>query len=78
MRYSNYREIARKVANLENFKGNSMSGFWLDSTQYVVFSYSTEIARHDLATGRTGVTDRKFSSTTSRQQNLVRKAWGIK
>ena len=74
----NYKTIPTKLANRENFRGNSMSGAWLDSTQYAVFSYSSQIAVIDLASGIMGeLPTQRGSATTSRHRNLVKKAWGI-
>ena len=74
----NYRAIAIKLANKQNFRGNSMSGAWLDSTQYAVFSYSSQIAVVDLSRGVMGeVPCARASTTTTRHRNLVKKAWGL-
>jgi len=71
----NYKTIERKLRNLEPFKGNSLRAFW-DGGSYLVVSYSTAIASAN-STERE-VTERKYSVTTSRHQNLIRRAWGIK
>jgi len=74
----NYKTIPTKLANRENFRGNSMSGIWLDSGVYSVFSYSSQIAKIDLVTGFIGeLPTQRGSVTTSRHRNLVKKAWGI-
>ena len=74
----NYRTIERKLANRENFRGNSMSAYWLGSTQYAVFSYSSLIAEIDLATGFIGERETaRRSTTTSRHRNIVKRAWGL-
>tara|TARA_R110002153_G_C13164479_1_gene483418 strand:+ start:131 stop:361 length:231 start_codon:yes stop_codon:yes gene_type:complete len=74
----NYKAIQEKLASRQNFRGSSMSGAWLDSTQYVVFSYASEIARIDLLTEFEGeVPCVRSSTTTSRHRNLVKKAWGL-
>ena len=74
----NYKTIETKLANRENFRGNSMWAHWLDSTQYAVFSYASQIAVVDLATGRTGLVEcARSSTTTSRHKNLVKRAWGL-
>jgi hypothetical protein len=75
----NYRTIDRKLRFLEQFKGNSM---WSDvmmidgKLHYVVYSYQTLIAMY--YDGKGAVIDTKYSTTTSRHQNVIRKAWGIK
>jgi len=55
-----------------------MSGIWLDSGVYSVFSYSSQIAKIDLVTGFIGeLPTHRGSATTTRHRNLVKKAWGI-
>lgn len=50
----------------------------LDPTKpvYVVYSYRTPIAWEQ--DGEAYVVEQKFSTTTSKQQNYVRRAWGVK
>lgn len=81
----NYKTIATKLSNLESFWGNSMSAQFVKSwgtATYSVYSYSTLIAEKtwDGSEGEwhTYLNDTKFSVTTSRHQNLIRRAWGIK
>ena len=74
----NYRTIERKLRNLEQFKGNSLRSeieLYDGKPQYVIYSYRTIIAMH--REGRGAVVDTKYSTTTSRHQNLIRRAWGI-
>ena len=78
----NYRTIEAKLKSLTPFKGNSMSA-WLneDLQRLDVYSYSTLIARAYRYAGTTLITyfdEGKYSTTTSRHQNLIKKAWGIK
>lgn len=68
---ANYREIPAMVRNLEPFIGNSMLAVRTDDS-YIIFSYSTEIARVDLLSGEKEINETKYSSTTSRHQNIVR------
>jgi hypothetical protein len=76
MSYSNYSQIERAIANRQEFTGNSCAGRWLDRSEYVVFSYSTLIYSDDLMTGKKTLNARKYSVTTSRLQNLIRRAIG--
>lgn len=69
---ANYRQIPHSLLSQEPFEGNSMSARRDHTGDYVVFSYSTEIARVDHRTGERTFNDRKYSTTTSRHQNLVR------
>lgn len=83
----NYKVIEQKLANRESFKGNSMyavsdleraESSLNPAPKYLVFSYSTLIASYDYNTEEFWVNPRKYSVTTSRQQNLIKRAWGIK
>lgn len=76
MSYSNYSDIKRAIANRQEFTGNSCAGRWLDKSEYVVFSYSTLIYSDDLMTGKKTLNARKYSVTTSRLQNLIRRVIG--
>lgn len=76
VRNATYRQIggpngllARKVP----FEGNSMSAILTGRGEYIVYSYATEIAWHCAETGPV-VSERKYSTTTSRHQNQCR-AW---
>jgi hypothetical protein len=69
----NYRTIAQKLTRLEPFKGNSM---WAEigvDGSYNVYSYNTLIAAH--YGHMYSISDRKYSTTTSRHQGLIRRAW---
>jgi hypothetical protein len=76
----NYRTIQARLRDRIPFKGNSM---WADfeeyegETWYTVYSYRTPIARQALATWHYQLNPEKYSTTTSRHQNLIRRAWGI-
>ena len=71
----NYRQIENHLAQLLPFNGNSCHSFW-DGDTYKVYSYSTLIASADGMTEQ-WVTPERYSVTTSRLQNLIKKAWGI-
>ena len=88
--YREIQDPSGFLANLTPFQGNTMSGriVKLDyegsdknvplservHTFYVVRSYSTDIAWYDFNEYKVTVPDRRYSVTTSRQQNLC-KAW---
>ena len=80
----NYKTIETKLANREPFNGNSLRAIaeetWGNFT-YKVYSYNTLIASKswDGAEGEwhTWVSPDKYSQTTSRQQNLIRRAWEL-
>lgn len=69
----NYKTIARKLANLEPFRGNTLTAYW-DGDVYKVVSYSTLIATAVQAGYWTTFNDRKYSVTTSKHQNIIRRA----
>lgn len=75
MGYSNYKDVAAAIAERREFVGNSASADYYGGT-YRVFSYSTEIARfdgYDYA-----LNAHKYSVTTSKLQNIIRRAWAEK
>lgn len=86
MSYSNYRQIETAIRKREPFTGNSCRGYY-EGTEYVVVSYNTAIARasrvvvvgaerHEVD-GGLWVNPKRYSNTTSRLQNIVRRAWGL-
>ncbi len=73
----NYKTIEAKLATLTPFNGYSMRGYWDDSRhRFLVFSYNTVIGYSTLS--GFGISDEKYSNTTSRHQNLLRKVWESK
>lgn len=74
MAQATYKEIEQAIASRIPFVGNSASGYFIGGT-YVVRSYSTDIAWY----GELGweIDNTKYSVTTSRLQNIVRKVWSI-
>jgi len=72
----NYKTIETKLANREPFRGNSLTGYILGGIYYVD-SYSTQIARVNINGASPWISPTKFSVTTSRQQNLIKRAWAI-
>lgn len=71
----NYKTIARKLANLEPFRGNTLTAVYVGEV-YKVFSYSTLIAEVGNMGNRL-LNETKYSVTTSKHQNIIRRAWGI-
>ena len=71
----NYKTIERKLRDLEPFNGNTLTAFYVGDV-YKVYSYRTLIAE----VGNMGtkvVSSAKYSVTTSRQQNLIRRVWAV-
>lgn len=74
MNYTAYRDMHDKLANLEPFKGNTARATRYGD-EYEVYSYGTLIATRK--NGETWVNPRRYSMTTSRLQNMIRRAWGV-
>lgn len=74
MAQANYVEVARAIRNMQTFSGNSCFGTWANGS-YLVVSYQTTIAKYDSVTGDTYLDECKYSKTTSRLQNIVKKEW---
>ena len=78
MAQANYREISELLATKTPFKGNSCHAFIDDENVYRVFSYSTQIALFQLSgEPNPWLNPSRYSVTTSRLQNLIKKAWSI-
>jgi hypothetical protein len=76
-----YKEIEQRLRNLEPFRGNSLHAIKnLDSNSLEVYSYSTLIATAHAPSSEKRVywlNQSKYSVTTSRHQNLIRRAWRL-
>jgi hypothetical protein len=70
----NYKTIATKLANREQFRGNTMTGYQNGET-YVIFSYDTPIAW--FYQGGWELDSRKYSVTTSKHQNIIKRSLGL-
>lgn len=69
----NYKQIETLLAEKAEFKhGYSMSAE-MQGEQYVVFSYSTAIAKYNFNTGEWWINLQKYSVTTSKQQNIIKR-----
>lgn len=71
MSYINYRAMPSLIAELREFKGNTMTARTADGI-YTVYSYSTPILRIDTKTGDWELDNRQYSVTTSKQQTVCR------
>lgn len=84
MRYSNYSEVEDAIRERREFRGNSCQGVFIDG-DYVVLSYNTVIAKATRCVvagaerdGELWVNPKGYSKTTSRLQNIVKRAWEVK
>lgn len=72
----NYKTIESKLSTLTPFTGNSLTARYDSAGNYLVFSYATLIAGVSNS-GLRELNRSKYSVTTSRHQNLIKRAWGI-
>lgn len=77
MAHTNYRDMPAQIRNLEAFTHGSCHAVSNLDKEYIVVSYSTPIARakFDGVRWHYRLNARKYSSTTSRLQNIIRLAW---
>ena len=77
MSYSNYRQIETAIRECKPFAGNSARGVWNSIDGYYrVYSYGTLIATiMPYTTAHYTINARKYSVTTSRLQNIIKRAW---
>ena len=76
----NYKAIETKLANREPFTGNSLKAYWVSMDgghEYQVISYDTVIARSK-SLDNAWVNPERYSVTTSKAQNLIKRVWGVK
>jgi hypothetical protein len=75
----NYEQIEKELipARKPFTHAHSMRATLTDGV-YRIYSYNTQIANVNLETGIIGINLDKYSSTTTRQQNLVKRALGVK
>ncbi len=72
--YTSYKHMAYEIINRNNFKGNSTEGL-KQINSYTVWSYSTAILR--IEDNKIYFDNRKYSPTTSRIQNIIKKALNL-
>jgi len=72
MTYTNLKDTAEKVANTLPFEGNNLKGV-NEGNEYRIYSYSTLMATFNRLTGETWENSNKYSPTTSKQMNYVRR-----
>ena len=70
----NYKQVLEKLKEHIPFSGNTMRGYKTD-TAYKVYSYNLCIAIWYFGDDNPSIDTGKFRTTTTRHQNLVRKAW---
>lgn len=77
-----YKVIEYKLRNLEPFRGNTLSGYYNEENGKLdVYSYNTTIGQALFINGEIVVdyfNPAKYSVTTSKHQNIIRRAWGVK
>ncbi len=74
---TNYKEMKKKLENREPFVGNSVFAK-MENEYYLVYSYNTMILKWDTKKNtQVYFNSAKYSSTTSRLQNMIRKAFDV-
>lgn len=69
----NYKQIETLLANRQTFTHGYSMRAELEGNTYVVYSYNTVIARYFGDTGKWWVNENKYSVTTSKQQNIIKR-----
>lgn len=69
----NYKDVESSLEMLETFRHGASMKATREGALYRVFSYDTEIARFNEIEGVWYVNPNKYSVTTSKQQNLVKR-----
>ena len=77
MAHTNYRKMPSQIRDMEAFTHGSCHSINNLNKEYIVVSYSTPIARAKFNGERWIylLNTCKYSSTTSRLQNIIRRAW---
>ena len=72
----NYGQIEHRLGALAPFTGNTLRGDWSEDREtFSVWSYGTIIAEYDAITQNAWINHKRYSVTTSRHQNIVRRVW---
>lgn len=66
------------LENREDFEGNSASAFTDESGKYIIMSYSTVMAVIGANGEVESFNEKRYSMTTSRLQNMIKRAYNIK
>lgn len=74
MSYTSYKDMEALIKNRVPFTGNSCRGEIDSSGVYVIYSYQTTIAHY---IHKPYVSPRYYSRTTSRLQNIIKRAWEL-
>lgn len=74
--YTSYREIQRKLEQLQGFQGSSASAAFT-GTHYIVKSYETIMLYLNTKTGELLFDNCYYSATTSKLQNRIKAAFNL-
>lgn len=77
MSKATYPQIKIALEEHASFEGNSCHAYRDAGGVYRVISYRTEVANYNLNTGEAWIDSTKYSVTTSKLQNIIRRAWGV-
>ena len=76
MSNATYQTIPGLIATAKPFTHGSCRAYYEANGNYVIYSYSTLIAGIT-ANGVKHLNGNKYSMTTSRLQNIIKRAWGV-
>ena len=72
-----YEEMDYMLENKKEFRGSSVTAEW-NKKEYIIKSYSTIIFKTNKQNNIIYFDGQKYSSTTSKIQNIIRKVFNIK
>lgn len=70
----NYQQIENAIRQNKPFTHNGTMRATMLDNEYWIYSYATPIYKKYLQTGEVWFNEQKYSRTTSRQQNIIRRA----
>jgi hypothetical protein len=76
MAYTSLKQTPEKVANTLPFQGNNLRAE-NNGDIYAVYSYSTLMATYNRQTGEKWENPNRYSVTTSKQMNFVRRGFSM-
>jgi hypothetical protein len=71
------RQAEQLLADFEPFTAGNLSAKYDIAGNYIVYSYETMVAGKHAKTGNFDLTTMKYSQTTSKHLNIIRRAWGF-
>lgn len=73
----NYKQVEQLLKERKPFKHTDSMHAEIDGDTYKIYSYRTLIASYNFETEKWWIDDTRYSVTTSKQQNIVRRAAAV-